>query len=58
MAGSVRFVTFIASVISKTPLYVCTIPQQHFGTSLLYDQDHTAEVLGEKLGLGLVEVSE
>ena len=39
--------------ISNT-LYVCTISQQHFGTRLLYEQDHTAEVLGKRVAqLGL-----
>ena len=32
-------------------LHVCTTPQQHYSTSLLYEQGHTAEVLGKTVVL-------
>ena len=32
--------------VSNT-LHVCTMLQQHYGTSLLYEQGHSAEVLGK-----------
>ena len=41
--------------VSNT-LHMCTTLQQYYGISLLYEQGHTAEVLGMQLGLKQVMV--
>ena len=58
VVGSVQVFSWAASATLIIPLKVCTVPQQHCGTSLLYEQGCTSEVLQvtlSKLGLGLVQ---